>query len=310
MTTPLAVAPSGTSCLIVGCGYVGQRLARREAGRREILAVVRSAASAEALRARGVRVAQCDLDATGGADDPYLREAAAGAAIVWLAPPPEHGTTDPRLEAWLRGLGDARPSSLVYISTTGVYGDTGGRLVDETAPLAPGNDRAKRRVAAEQTATAWGAVHDVRCVVLRVPGIYGPHRLPLERLRRGEPALRPEDAGPGNRIHVDDLVECIVTAIDDTNARGAYNVTDGDHSSTTEYLRQVAEQAGLPPPELVSREEAPRRISPGMLAFLLESRRVDNRRLREELGLQLRYPTARAGIRSSLDEMHVEAAAT
>jgi nucleoside-diphosphate-sugar epimerase len=143
----------------------------------------------------------------------------------------------------------------------------------------------------------------VRCVILRVPGIYGPHRLPIARLQRGAPALHPDEAGPGNRIHVDDLVASVVAAMDSTSARGAYNVTDGDHSSTTAYLQQTAAAAGLPPPQLITRAEAAARISPGMLAFLLESRRVDNRRMREDLGVQLRYPSMQSGIRASLDEM-------
>jgi nucleoside-diphosphate-sugar epimerase len=147
----------------------------------------------------------------------------------------------------------------------------------------------------------------VRCVILRVPGIYGPHRLPLERLERAEPVLHPDEAGPGNRIHVDDLVAGITAAIDRPDARGPYNVTDGDHSSTTAYLLATAQAAGLPPPGFVSRAEAKTRIAPGMLAFLLESRRVDNRRMLEELGVRLHYPTMHGGIHASLAEMRKEA---
>lgn len=296
------------SCLVVGCGYVGTRFARHEASRRPLLAIVRSGPHATELESAGLRTMRVDLD---GAVPPELQasigDAATSAALVYLVPPPEGGTADPRLERFLAQLGDRAPAVLVYVSTTGVYGDTGGALVDEQTPLAPGNDRARRRVAAESAATAWCAARGVRCVVLRVPGIYGPHRLPLERLERGEPALRPEDAGPGNRIHVDDLVASIVAAIDDPAAQGAYNVTDGDHSSTTAYLQATADAAGLPPPPLVSKADARARISPGMLAFLLESRRVDNRRLREELGVRLTYPDVQSGIRASLAEMRMEA---
>lgn len=296
------------SCLIVGCGYVGQRLAAREANRRDVTAVVRSTLGTTV--ANGVHELRCDLDEPEPAAAGGLREAATASAIVYLVPPPDRGSTDPRLEAFLRHLGDARPAVLLYVSTTGVYGDTGGRPVDEATPVAPANERSQRRVAAEQAVMAWCATYGVRCIVLRVPGIYGPHRLPLERLRRREPALRPQEAGPGNRIHVDDLVEGIVVAIDRPDARGVFNVADGDHASTTEYLQLVAAAAGLPPPELVSREDALRWISPGMLAFLLESRRVEPRRMRDELGLRLRYPTLREGIRASLDEMCGEAIAT
>jgi nucleoside-diphosphate-sugar epimerase len=157
-------------------------------------------------------------------------------------------------------------------------------------------------VAAEDAAKAWCAGHGVRCVVLRVAGIYGPGRLPLDRLRRGEPALRPEDAGPGNRIHVDDLVTSCVAAIE-RPVQGAFNVTDGDTSSTTVFLQSVAALAGLPPPPLLPLAEAAGRVSPGMLAFLRESRRVDNRRMREELGVVPRYVRVDDGIAASLAEM-------
>lgn len=287
---------------------MGARLARIEASRRPVLALVRSGQRASALEAAGLRTMRVDLDATAPALLPALSAAAAGAAIVYLVPPPEQGTTDSRLESLLCQLGDACPAVFVYVSTTGVYGDTAGALVDESSPVAPGNVRSQRRVAAESAASAWCSSRGVRCVILRVPGIYGPHRLPLDRLERGEPALRLDEAGPGNRIHVDDLVASIVAAMDRETAQGAYNVTDGDHSSTTSYLQETAAAAGSRGPELITRAEAARRISPGMLAFLSESRRVSNRRMLDELGVRLQYPDMRSGIRASLAEMRMEEA--
>jgi len=263
--------------------------------------MVRSTGSAAALRNGGIEALEIDLDR----DDRSLAAlgaAAQGATIAYLAPPPESGATDPRLATFLAALGSARPAALLYMSTTGVYGDTGGEVVTESAPLLPGSDRARRRVAAETAAAQWCEACGVRCVILRVPGIYGPHRLPLERLRRGEPAIRPEGAGPGNRIHVDDLVTACVAALDGS-ANGIFNVTDGDTASTTEYLLVTAELAGLLPPELITRAEAQRRIPPGMLAFLNEARRVDNRRMREVLGVQPVYADMRAGVAASLEEM-------
>jgi nucleoside-diphosphate-sugar epimerase len=296
------------SCLIVGCGYLGLRLAQHARGQRQVTGVVRSAASEAALQAAGIPALRVDLDFAGdAATRAAIASAAQGTAVVYLAPPPDTGVTDPRLENFLACLDDTRaPAVLVYISTTGVYGDTGGAVVDETTPVAPGTDRARRRVAAERTVQSWCAARAVRCVILRVPGIYGPRRLPLERLQRREPALRPEDAGPGNRIHVDDLVATVLLCCDRPDATGIYNVIDGDHSSSTQYLQLTAAAAGLAPPPLVSKAEARERIPAGMLSFLLESRRVDNRRLRQELGLQLRYPTLAAGVRASLAEMQQE----
>jgi nucleoside-diphosphate-sugar epimerase len=195
---------------------------------------------------------------------------------------------------------------LLYVSTTGVYGDAAGRRVTEDTPVAPTTDRARRRVAAEGLASRWCERHGIRCVILRVPGIYGPGRLPLDRLRRGEPALRPEDAGPGNRIHVDDLASACAAGLE-RPVTGIFNVTDGDPSSTTVFLQSTAELAGLPPPPLVPLAEAGARIAPGMLSFLVESRLVDNRRMREVLGVEPAYGRCADGIAASLAEMRATA---
>ncbi len=285
------------TCLIVGCGYTGRRLARGLQAHWQVWATARTAAAAAGLEAEGIRTVRADLDA---APPPgCLERLADGAAIAYLAPPPDGGTDDPRLGNLLAALGSARPAALLYMSTTGVYGDTRGGTVTEDSPLAPSNDRSRRRVAAEAAAQAWCAARGVRCVVLRVPGIYGPGRLPLDRLQRGEPALRPEDAGPGNRIHVDDLVAACVAALE-RPVRGAFNVSDGNPATTTEFLQRTAAIAGLPTPPLVALADAAGRISPGMLAFLRESRRVDNRRMRDELGVVPRYANLDDGISASL----------
>ena len=288
--------------MIVGCGYVGTRLAQRLASGHPVLAVVRSAASAAALRARHIDAQQLDFDAR-DVDLATLPELAVGSAVFYLAPPAEQDASDPRVAKFLSALGNARPTAFIYMSTTGVYGDTAGASVTEDAPLAPSNDRSRRRVAAERLTAEWCAARQVRHVILRVPGIYGPGRLPLERLQRGEPVLRPEDAGPGNRIHVDDLVSACVAALV-SSASGAFNVTDGNHASTSEYFIATARLAGLRDPPLVTRAEASSRISPGMLAYLGETRRVDNTRMREVLQVRLQYPDMRAGIAASLAEMH------
>jgi len=288
------------SCLIVGCGYTGLRLACRLQPRWKVSATARSGSAAAALNAAGVGVVRVDLDGTLAPGS--LERVAEGSAVAYLAPPPDQGTDDQRLSRFLVALGRARPSVLLYMSTTGVYGDTRGETVTEESPLLPSNDRSRRRVAAESAARVWCAARDLRCVVLRVPGIYGPGRLPLDRLQRGEPVLRPEDSGPGNRIHVEDLVSACVAALERPMS-GAFNVTDGNPATTTEFLQRTAAIAGLAPPPLVALADAPGRISVGMLAFLRESRRVDNRRMREELGVELRYERLDDGIAASLAGM-------
>lgn len=292
----MAVRPHA---LIVGCGYVGERLARRLGDSYDLTALVRSPERAAALNGSGIRSIALDLDRVRlGA---WLPEKLEQAAIFYLAPPPAMGESDLRLDRFLQ-LATVPPRAFIYMSTTGVYGDTDGAPVDESSPVQPLTDRARRRVSAEEMTRVWCTERRVRRVILRVPGIYGPGRLPLERLRRREPALHPDEAGISNRIHVDDLVEACVRAAINEEARGVYNITDGSSFSATHFLDRVADLTGLPRPPRVSMDEAQLTFSQERLSFLHESRRVSNERMRKHLGVQLRYADMDQGIRQSLEE--------
>jgi nucleoside-diphosphate-sugar epimerase len=206
-----------------------------------------------------------------------------------------------RLDRFLQ-IASVPPRVFVYMSTTGVYGDTGGALVDESSPLQPRTERARRRVSAEEMTRVWCTERRIRRVVLRVPGIYGPGRLPLDRLREREPVVREEDAGISNRIHVDDLVEACAAAVTNPEARGVYTISDGSSITSTAFLNAVAEIANLPRPPEVSMEEAQLTFSPSRLSFIDESRRVSNERMLKHLGVRLKYVDYREGIRASLAE--------
>jgi nucleoside-diphosphate-sugar epimerase len=182
--------------------------------------------------------------------------------------------------------------------------------VDEDTPPAPLTERAVRRLAAENALRTWADSNRVSWCVLRIAGIYGPGRLPLDRLRRGVPAILPHEAAPGNRIHVTDLVTvCAAAGLAETADRRIYNVTDGGEESATEFLRRVAKIADLPPPPLVSRAEALRILSPSARSFLAESRRIDSRRMLADLAVTPAYRDLDAGIRACLDETESNAAA-
>ena len=287
------------ACLIAGCGYTGTRLARRLMGGGAVLALVRGAASAAALLGEGIPAVAAEF----GQEAPpgFLDLPQELASVVYLAPPQAVGTEDLRLARFLRVLGQARPEVFVYISTTGVYGDTRGAAVDEASPVAPQENRSKQRWDAERQVAAWCGARDVRPVILRVPALYGPRRLPLDRLQRGEPVLREEDSGPGNRIHVDDLVSACVAALE-RPVSGVFNVTDGAPESMAAFTTRVAVLAGLPAPRRVSWADAQTAMSPGILAFLRESRLVTSRR-GQELGWSPEYGNPDDGIRASLVEM-------
>jgi nucleoside-diphosphate-sugar epimerase len=285
---------------IVGCGYTGLRLAKRwlERGATVRGLATRPESLAE-IAASGSEAVALNLDVE-PADGDLAKPDFAGHLVYYAVPPAPSGSTDPRLERFLASL-TVNPARIVYLSTTGVYGDRAGQCVDEDTPPQPTTPRAQRRLAAETGLRGWAEQRAVSWCILRVPGIYGPGRLPLERLRQREPAILPEQATPSNRIQVEDLVSACVAAGDSARAdRRIFNVTDGSDDSLTAYLQRVARIANLPPPPLISRSEAERRFSASSWSFLAESRRVGNRRLTEELGVTLRYTDLDAGIRASL----------
>jgi nucleoside-diphosphate-sugar epimerase len=283
--------------LVAGCGYVGARLARGLLPRGPVVAMTRSEASAEQLDAQGIDAVVWDLDV---ADAAVPRGFGTPSVVFYLVPPPSAGIADPRLKRFLARL-PAPPARIVYVSTTGVYGNTGATLIDETTPVNPSTDRARRRVDAEHNLTQWCERQGVGWTIVRTPGIYGPGRLPIERLKRGEPLIRHSEAGFSSRIHVDDLVGALLLASSAPQAvERIYNVSDGNPASMTEYFERVANLTGLPPPTLMSRADAEKAVSPGLWSYLSESRRIDSKRIREELGFAPRFKDLRLGILSSL----------
>lgn len=284
---------------VVGCGYTGRRLLTlcREA-HRDFLGTVRSEASLAQLRAAGAAAEILDLDAPGGR---LPRAWTGNRAVIYMAPPPDAGDTDSRIRGFLARL-TAPPAALVYLSTTAVYGDTSGASVDETTAPNPSSDRGRRRLDAERAVLGWGRETGVPVRILRVPGIYGPDRIPVERIRQGAPVLRAADAGPGNRIHVDDLAAVSLAAADFVGPEAVFNVGDGSHATMTDYFQTVARLAGLPPPPELPLADLLERVTPAMRGFLVERRRVDTRRMCETLGFRPRYQNLEAGIAASLAE--------
>jgi nucleoside-diphosphate-sugar epimerase len=217
--------------------------------------------------------------------------------VLHCAPPPGTGDSDPRIANLLaileRGI---LPGRFVYVSTSGVYGDCEGALVDETRAPNPQSARARRRLDAERRLQDWCTRHGIILLVLRAPGIYAADRLPLERLRSGTPVLRDEDDIYTNHIHADDLAAAALRALAENAPTGVYNASDDTRMKMGEWLDLVAGHAGLPPPPRIGRREAEGRIPAALLSFMSESRRLDNRKLKERLGVRLRYPTVRDGL--------------
>jgi nucleoside-diphosphate-sugar epimerase len=298
--------------LIVGCGDVGLRVLRLLRGRLRVLALTSSPARVDALRAAGA------VPLVGNLDDAASlgRLAALADWVLHLAPPPARGQGDPRTRALLGALArSSRVRRLVYASTSGVYGDAQGARFDETRPVRPATDRARRRVDAEARVRWHGRAFGVRCSVLRVPGIYALDREggdPRERVRRGAPLLAAADDVYTNHIHADDLARACVAALFRAAPQRVIHASDDSELKMGEHFDAVADAFGLPRAPRLTREALRAAVSEMQWSFMAESRRLDNGRLHRELRLQLRYPTpahawpmhpAAGRVRSSRDEM-------
>ncbi len=280
--------------LIAGCGYVGQRLAVELSPAATITGLVRTRQTARQLEIQGTSPLIRDLD------QPLSMPSNDWQQIYYLAPPPAQGQQDIRMTHFLQALDNNQITRLVYLGTTGVYGDCNGEWVDENQPVNPTVDRASRRLDAEKQLRQWQGTTGSEVIFLRVAGIYGPDKLPLARLRQGKPMIAAAHAPWTNRIHVDDLVQTCIAAMERGGDGEIYNVSDGQPGNMADYFNQVADATGLPRPPVISPEQASGQLSAGLRSYLAESRRIDNGKMLRELHVQLQYPTLSKGLRASV----------
>ncbi|MBI2772111.1 MAG: NAD-dependent epimerase/dehydratase family protein [Burkholderiales bacterium] len=289
--------------LVVGCGDVGLRVARGLRGRARLLALTSSAHRVAELRGQGVTPLRGNLD------EPATLARLAGLAtrVVHLAPPPgdrqQQWWRDPRTVALLAVLRRrSPPASIVYGSTSGVYGDCAGERVAETRAVQPRTPRAQRRVDAEVAVRHYGRSAHVRASILRIPGIYAPDReggTPRERLLKRTPVLRPEDDVYTNHIHADDLARALLAALWRGGPQRIYNASDDSELKMGDYFDLAADLYGLPRPPRVPRGAAQDQLPLVLLSFMSESRRMDNLRLKKELRVTLRHPSVATGLLSN-----------
>lgn len=282
--------------LIVGAGDVVKRALPALSRNFRVYALARSAKAADELRQRGVVPVQGDLDTPRS----LRRLAGLGHWLIHSAPPREDRAGDPRTRNLMAALG--RGASLarrwVYISTSGVYGDCGGLPVPETRPLQATTARARRRVAAEVTLRRAAIAGHARLSILRAPGIYAAERLSLARLERGDPVLNRDEDVITNHVHADDLARALLAALRMGRGGRAWNITDDDELAMGDYYDIMADTFGLPRPPRASRAECATRLTPMMMTFMGESRRLLNTRMKRELKLRLRYPHVIDGLRA------------
>jgi nucleoside-diphosphate-sugar epimerase len=284
--------------LIVGCGDIGMRLLPLVRDRFRVFAVTSQPARRAELRAAGAVPIVADLDR------PATLRRLSGLApwVVHLAPPPQQGDLDTRTRHLTAILPEG--AQVLYVSTTGVYGDRGGQLTPESTPVAPRSARAGRRVDAEQVLRAWGVMAGGRVTILRAPGIYAADRLPIERLQRGTPALAHGEDVYTNHIHADDLARLVALALLRGLPGRTYNAVDDTRMKMGEYFDLVADAFALPRPPRLPRAELERVVSPMLLSFMSESRRLVNTRMKRELRMRLRYP----GVEEAVAVMRAAAA--
>jgi nucleoside-diphosphate-sugar epimerase len=282
---------------IAGCGYTGSLVAGLAIKQGWSVAVhLRDEGKTGALAEAGIETCLCSMDSL--ADIPLLP--VAGRMLLYSVPPQGGGSIDLRARNFCAALERdlTFPAKIVYLSATSVYGDTGGQVVTEQSPTEPSSVMGKRRLDAEQLFQAFGARHEIPVVILRVSAIYGPGRLPLMQINQGQPLLLEELAKPSNRIHVDDLAQVCLAALERGN--DIYNVSDGHPASMTTYFNACADALHKPRQPQIDLEEAGRVMPPLLFSYFMESRVVDSSRMLHELAIDLRYPDFLKGIAASI----------
>ena len=276
------------SILIIGCGDIGLRVAKQLSRSHRIFALTSQQSRFQELREVGA------IPVLGNLDHPESLWRLSGLAqtVIHLAPPQNGGNRDCRTRNLLRILaqGSNAVRRLIYISTTGVYGDHSGAKVSEVTPVSPQSERAKRRVDAERILRLWAPAHGVVLTILRVPGIYAADRLPIERLQAQTPALLPEEDAYSNHIHSDDLARLVCAAVYHGKPQRIINACDGGETKMGDYFDEVADAFGLERQVRLPGSELQKIVSPMLWSFMRESRRVTNQRL-PELKTPLRYPS-------------------
>ena len=276
------------SILIIGCGDIGLRVAKQLSRSHRVFALTSQQSRFQELREVGATPILGNLDQP----ESLWRLAGLAQTVIHLAPPQNSGNRDCRTRNLIRILaqGSNAVRRLIYISTTGVYGDHRGAKVSEITPVNPQSERAKRRVDAERALRLWGPANGVAVTILRVPGIYAADRLPIERLESKTPALVAEEDAYSNHIQSDDLARLVCAAVYHGKPQRIINACDGGETKMGDYFDEVADAFGLQRPARLPGNELQKIVSPMLWSFMRESRRVTNTRL-QELKTPLRYPS-------------------
>jgi len=289
-----------TALICLGLGYSAEHFVKDFGAKfDQIVGTVRSAERVAALTAGNAgRLEALVFDGKTATDELRRAIAAADAALISI---PQDAAGDPVLRAFGDAFAQApRLRAIVYLSTVGVYGDCGGAWVDEATPAKSTSARSRERLAAEAEWQALGARRGIGVAILRLAGIYGPGRSALTQVKRGDARRIVKPGQVFNRIHVGDIAQAIDAAIA-CRAAGIFNVADDEPTPPGEPLAFAAQLLDVPPPPEIPFAHAAPAMSELALSFWQECRRVKNDKLKRELGVRLRYPTYREGLRTLLN---------
>jgi nucleoside-diphosphate-sugar epimerase len=275
---------------IFGLGFSGLEIARlAKAAGWSVAGTCSSDQKADGLRAQGIEAHPFD----GTASLPAEAIGNASHVLCTIAP----GTTgDPTLRTCSTLL--RRTRWLGYLSTTGVYGDHGGGWVDEDTPPQPGQPRSIERLAAERAWQAHGLEAGAAVDIFRLPGIYGPGRSAIDQMKAGAARRIDKPGQVFSRIHVEDIAGTVLMALTAEHGGAIYNVADDLPASTVDVVAFACELLGKPAPPIIPWQQAEPAMSAMARSFYAENRRVRNDRIKNELGVVLRYPTYREGLRA------------
>lgn len=287
-----------SSLFIIGCGDIGMRVGAVASSLNvKVYGFSRGSKFPHDEAACGFTLGHYDLDNPESSPAPDFK----GAPLLYMAPPPGGGKSDTRVANFLGLIKPGfEPAKIIYMSTTSVYGECGDETVTEDRAVNPSNHTALRRFDAEQRFRSWSSEHSVPLVILRVSGIYGPGRIPMQRILSREPLLNAIEAGYTNRIHSDDLTQICITAIEKGEDGDIFNICDGETSKMNDYFNAITDLMGVDRLPQVSLEEGRKVMSPLMLSYMTESRKISNSKMLNKLGIKLKYPTMQEGLKASL----------
>ncbi len=285
----------------MGCGYIGKKIAHiLQQKKIKFQCFVNTDTSKKKCEFAGFDTIEFNLDECDVGLNEKIKSTFIHSTLAYLAPPQAKGKTDLRMANFIAMLEtlNAPPEKIILISTTGVYGDCQGQWIDEAQPLNPQADRAHRRVSAETQLQEYCEKKQRQYIILRVPGIYAADKLPLKRIKSGEPIVSAADSGFTNRIQADDLSAFCVEALVDDVASGIYNCCDGNPSTMNDYFMKVADAMNLSRPEEISLLQAKKELSAGMLSYLAESKRISNKKLLTHFKTTFKYKNLDEGLKN------------